>query len=183
MRTPLTLVGLVLAVVLTLSGCGGSDDDKLSSTDRDKAADAALTYVGGGEVTDVERGDGDDRYAYEVEVKLPGGTDVDVELDEDFQVINNPPKAADLESGEAQTTEPTPTPTATADPDDRPLTGSTLKKATAAALKATDPAGKVTETSESDDADHAYEVEVLLPNGQDVTVELDRSFKVTKIDR
>ena len=43
--------------------------------------------------------------------------------------------------------------------------------------------GKVIETGGSDDSDHAYEVDVLLPNGEDVTIELDENYKVTEIDR
>lgn len=58
----------------------------------------------------------------------------------------------------------------------------TLKKASDAAIKAAG-GGKVTETGGSDDDDHVYEVDVLLENGEDVTVELDGAFKVTKIDR
>ena len=181
MRTPLAVSGLVLAAALTLSACGG-DDGKLSSDDRDKASAAALEYVGVGAVTDTERGDGDDGFAYEVEVTLPGGADIDVELDDSFKVTNNPPKAADLEPGVAAPSKAPSASSATAD-DDRALTGSTLQKASAAALKATDAKGKITETSGSDDSDHVYEVDVLLPNGEDVTVELDKAFKVTKIDR
>jgi uncharacterized membrane protein YkoI len=93
------------------------------------------------------------------------------------------PASSDHTTASATTTEsaPTPSPTLTAD-DDRPATGATLKKASDAALRATD-GGKVTETSGSDDVDHVYEVDVLLPSGEDVTVELDQSFKVTKLDR
>jgi uncharacterized membrane protein YkoI len=182
MRTPRAIIGLTLVAALGLSACGGGDDEKLTRTDRTKASAAALDYVGGGTVTDAERGDGDDGYAYGVEVTLPGGTDIDVELDKAFKVTNSPAKATDLDpSAAAGDPTATPSPSVTAD-DDRPLTGATLKKASAAALKATD-GGKITETSGSDDADHDYEVDVLLPSGEDVTVELDKAFKVTKIDR
>ncbi|KAA1395590.1 PepSY domain-containing protein [Aeromicrobium ginsengisoli] len=184
MRPPRAIIGLTLVAALGLSACGGGDnDEKLSSSNRTKASAAALKYVGGGAVTDAERGDGDDGYAYGVEVTLPGGTDIDVELDKAFAVTNSPAKASDLEPAapSADATAAAPSPKATAD-DDRPLTGSTLKKASAAALKATD-GGRITETSGSDDADHEYEVDVLLPSGEDVTVELDKAFAVTKIDR
>ena len=184
MRTPRAIIGLTLVAALGLSACGGGDsDEKLASSDRAKASAAALKYVGGGAVTDAERGDGDDGYAYGVEVTLPGGTDIDVELDKSFTVTNSPATASDLAPATPRADAPTagPAPKATAD-DDRALTGSTLTKASAAALKATD-GGKVTETSGSDDADHEYEVDVLLPSGEDVTVELDQAFKVTKIDR
>jgi len=181
MRTPRAIIGLTLVAALGLSACGGGDDEKLSSGDRAKASAAALKYVGGGAVTDTERGDGDDGYAYGVEVTLPGGTDIDVELDTSFTVTNSPAKASDLEPSAPQAGS-TSSPAPKAATDDRPLTGSTLTKATAAALEATGD-GKVTETSGSDDTDHEYEVEVLLPSGADVTVELDRDFKVTRIDR
>ncbi|MEV7397839.1 PepSY domain-containing protein [Aeromicrobium sp. NPDC092404] len=184
MRTPRAIIGLTLVAALGLSACGGGDDEKLSSSDRAKASSAALEYVGGGAVTDAERGDGDDGYAYGVEVTLPNGADIDVELDTSFKVTNSPAKAADLEPSaapEAAGATSAPSSSARAD-DDRPLTGATLEKASAAALKATD-GGKITETSGSDDADHEYEVDVLLPGGEDVTVELDRAFSVTKIDR
>lgn len=180
MRTPLTLAGLAVAAALTLGACGG-DDDALSASDRQKASAAALAYVGGGAVTDADRGDGDDPFAFEVEVTLPNGTDIDVELDEAFKVTNSPPKAADFADPAATPSASESTPSPSAD-DDQPLTGDTLKKASDAALKATG-GGTVTETSGSDDADHVYEVDVDLANGEDVTVELDDAFKVTKIDR
>jgi uncharacterized membrane protein YkoI len=186
LRSRLAAVGVAGALALTLSACGGSDDEALSSADRDKASAAALKYVGGGSVTDAERGDGDDKYAYQVEVTLPNGTDIDVELDDSFSVTNSPPKASEFETGSPSATPPVdPTgaaPSAPGSGDDQPLTGDTLAKASDAALKAAG-GGKVTETSGSDDPDHAYEVDVLMPDGKDLTVELDKSFKVTKIDR
>jgi uncharacterized membrane protein YkoI len=185
MRTPLALAGLTATLALTLGACGGDDDGTLSSGDREKASAAALAYVGGGAVTDADVGDGDDQHAYEVEVTLPNGTDIDVELDDAFAVTNSPPKAADF-SAEAPDTTPSQDPTAAAPTDsaddDRALTGDTLTKASEAALTAT-KGGTVTETSTSDDADHAYEVDVLLASGEDVTVELDQDFTVTTIDR
>ncbi len=184
-RPRLAAVGLTAALALTLGACGGSDDEALSSADRDKASAAALEYVGGGAVTDAERGDGDDQYAYQVEVTLPSGTDIDVELDDAFKVTNSPPKAVDFATPSDSPSDTAPTdaaPSAVAPQDDRGLLGETKTKAEAAALKATGE-GRVTETSGSDDADHVYEVDVLLPSGEDVTVELDADFKVTKIDR
>ncbi|MCL8252194.1 PepSY domain-containing protein [Aeromicrobium fastidiosum] len=186
-RPRLAAVGAISALALTLGACGGSDDEALSSGDREKASAAALAYVGGGAVTDAERGDGDDRYEYQVEVTLPNGTDIDVELDDSFAVTNSPPKAADFATDDPSAT-PTgaaPTdasPSAVAPEDDRGLLGETRTKAEAAALKATGE-GRVTGTSGSDDADHVYEVDVLLPSGEDVTVELDADFTVTTIDR
>jgi uncharacterized membrane protein YkoI len=184
MKKTLTAAALGLILALSLSACGGGASGAVSQSDREKASEAALKATGGGAVTDAERGDDDDKYAYEVEVTFDNGSDTDVELDENFKVLNNPPKASDFaaKADASAPAEPEATPDARLDADDRPLTGETLRKASAAALKATER-GKVIETGGSDDRDHAYEVDVLLPNGEDLTVELDKAFKVTKIDR
>jgi len=60
--------------------------------------------------------------------------------------------------------------------DDRPLAGSSLAKATAAALAHTG-GGKVVETEVGDDG-AAYGVEVRLSDGRVVEVELDESYHV-----
>ncbi len=60
--------------------------------------------------------------------------------------------------------------------DDRPLTGSTLEKATAAALEHTG-GGTVLETEAGDDG-AAYGVEIRLADGTQAEVSLDRSFNV-----
>jgi uncharacterized membrane protein YkoI len=82
-----------VAALVVLGGAGaalaGSDDD---ATDRpiegpalQKAEDAALAETGGGRVTETEQGD--EESLYEVEVTLDNGDQVDVQLDEDFQVV------------------------------------------------------------------------------------------------
>ena len=60
--------------------------------------------------------------------------------------------------------------------DDKPLTGSTLEQAKAAALAHTG-GGTVTETEVGDDG-AAYGVEIRLADGSQVEVNLDGSFKV-----
>jgi hypothetical protein len=52
----------------------------------ERASAAALAYLGEGRVTDTEIGD-EEGY-YEIEVSLPGGGQVDVHLDEDFNVLS-----------------------------------------------------------------------------------------------
>ncbi|MFZ0141579.1 MAG: PepSY domain-containing protein [Aeromicrobium sp.] len=175
-----TLTGAVLGLVLALSltACG----DDISSSDRERASEAALRATGATRVNEVELGHDNDKYAFEVEVRFTNGAEVDVELDENFKVINSPPTASDFSEDVSSTSEPTAEPNIGLDADDRPLTGETFNRASAAALKATGT-GKVIETGGSDDRDHAYEVDVLLPNGEDVTIELDEKFKVTEIDR
>ena len=60
--------------------------------------------------------------------------------------------------------------------DDRPLTGATLERATAAALAHTD-GGTVVETEVGDDG-AAYDVEVRLGDGRVVELQLDERFAV-----
>ncbi|GAA0966262.1 PepSY domain-containing protein [Frigoribacterium faeni] len=61
-------------------------DDDLTGTDYDQAAAAAIAAAGGGTVTDADRSD-DSGVAYEVDVRLDDGTEVDVDLDQDFGVV------------------------------------------------------------------------------------------------
>jgi uncharacterized membrane protein YkoI len=170
------VLGLVLA--LSLASCG----EDISTGDRQKATEAALRATGASRAIEVERGRDNDKYTFEVEVRFSNGAEVDVELDENFKVMNSPPTARDFSEDVSSTTEPTTEPSIGLDADDRPLTGETFNRASAAALKATGT-GKVIETGGSDDRDHAYEVDVLLPNGEDVTIELDEKYRVTEIDR
>jgi hypothetical protein len=66
---------------------------------------------------------------------------------------------------------------ATSGDDDKPLTGSTLDRAVVAAVDATG-GGTVTETEVGDDG-ASSSVEILLQDGRQVEVDLDREFRVT----
>lgn len=59
-----------------------SDDQALA-----KASQAALEHTGGGEVTETEVGDEESHY--EVEVTLQDGRQVDVQLNEQFEVVGD----------------------------------------------------------------------------------------------
>jgi uncharacterized membrane protein YkoI len=179
-----------LAAVLTLGGltaCGSSD--QLDGSDRTKAEKAALSETGGGKVTDAEKTDGDDAkdHAYEVQVSLDNGDEVDVDLDEDFEVVrtdvdrNDATTDAENTGTDTGTDAGTDTPSTGGRDDDAPLTGATLARASRSALAATG-GGKVTDSSRSDDPDHVYEVEVRLANGDEVDVELDQKFVVMHQD-
>ncbi|HZI98295.1 MAG TPA: PepSY domain-containing protein [Actinomycetales bacterium] len=71
-------------------GAGGTADDtdppdqQLTGTDLDRASEAALAETGGGTVVDSEAGD--DGAAYSVEIRRDDGTEVEVDLDQDFAV-------------------------------------------------------------------------------------------------
>ena len=62
------------------------------------------------------------------------------------------------------------------DDDERPITGTALERAKAAALEHTGE-GTVTET-ETDDEESFYEVEVTLEDGSETDVQLNRDFSV-----
>ena len=62
-------------------------DTPITGPARAKAEAAALAHIGGGQVTETEVGD-EDSY-YEVEVRLPDGRQVDVQLDENFTVVGS----------------------------------------------------------------------------------------------
>lgn len=67
------------------------------------------------------------------------------------------------------------------DADNDRLTGSTLERASDAALAEVGE-GTVSDAERSDDLDHEYSVEVRLDNGNDVDVELDDEFTVVRVD-
>ena len=77
---------------------GGSDDaaegpdTAISGEELQKASEAALDETGGGTVTGTEVGD-EESY-YEVEVTRDDGSQVDVQLDENFAVVGG---SADIE--------------------------------------------------------------------------------------
>lgn len=74
---------------LALAG-GGSDSDRpLAGSDLARATEAALAHTGGGTVVETEVGD--DGAAYGVEIRLPDGSVVEVNLDARFDVIGSSP--------------------------------------------------------------------------------------------
>jgi len=83
------------AVALAIAGAGAGvavasgagDESPLTGTTLEKASKAALEHTGGGTVTEAEVGDGGS--AYEVEVRTDDGTQVEVNLDENFNVIGS----------------------------------------------------------------------------------------------
>jgi hypothetical protein len=66
---------------------GGDTGEQLTGPDAQKAESAAIAAVGGGTVTEVERDDGNGTGAFEVEVKREDGTQVEVHLDGDLNVV------------------------------------------------------------------------------------------------
>ena len=96
-------VAAVSAAGATAVGAASGDDAEAPITGAalDSAAAAALAHTGAGRVTDTEVGD-EESY-YEVEVTMDDGSEVDVQLDEQFNVVDAP--EADDDGAEDETGE------------------------------------------------------------------------------
>jgi uncharacterized membrane protein YkoI len=89
------VIAAALAMLVTLGGAGiayaagGDSEEQVTGPEAKKAKSAAIAAVGGGTVTEVERDDGDGTAAgvFEVEVKREDGTQVEVHLDGDLNVV------------------------------------------------------------------------------------------------
>lgn len=175
-------ISAAVAAALVLGGTGVAvavtepfdTDDSLSGTALEKASAAALDEVGKGSVTDAESDD-DGTGAYEVEVTLEDGTQVDVRLDKSFTVVG-----VENETGDGQDDADDSATDDAADNAANPLSDADKASAEKAALA--EVPGTVTDVDRSDDADHAYEVEVTREDGTDVDVELDEKFSVVRVD-
>ena len=172
------------AAVIVLGGAGiavaatdpfDQDNDRLTGSALESASEAALAEVGEGTVSEAERSDDLD-HAYTVEVRLDNGADVDVELDEQFDVV----RVDGVVPGTGATPSPSATSAAPVTNEDAPISTEERASAEQAALAAAG-SGTVTELDRSDDADHAWEVEVTAADGRDTDVELDANFGVVKV--
>ena len=92
----------IIAGAGLLAGSASSDDDEfeqpITGAELEQASAAALAHTRGGRVTDTEVGD-EEGY-YEVEVTLDNGNQVDVHLDENFNVLSTEDDGADDEDDE-----------------------------------------------------------------------------------
>jgi uncharacterized membrane protein YkoI len=90
-------IAVVAALGATGAAVGTSDDDRadtpITGTDLERASDAALDETGGGKVTGTEVDDEESKY--EVEVTLEDGSQVDVQLDENFEVVGSEAESED----------------------------------------------------------------------------------------
>jgi uncharacterized membrane protein YkoI len=141
----------------------GDDSGPITGEALERASEAALAHTGEGRVTETELDD-EESY-YEVEVTLDDGSQVDVQLDEQFNVVGDEQEEEDDDEGEDDV-----------DDDSGPITGEALDRASEAALAHTG-GGRVTDT-EVEDEESYYEVEVTLDDGSQVDVQLDEDFNV-----
>jgi len=77
------------AAAAGIAVAGGGDDSEapIEGAALDKASEVALEETGGGTVTDTETGD-EESY-YEVEVTLDDGTQTDVQVNRNFDVVGS----------------------------------------------------------------------------------------------
>jgi uncharacterized membrane protein YkoI len=155
----------ILAVGGTVWTATASDD--VRGGERDRVGNAATRAVGG-TVVDVETSD-DPGEAYEVEVRLDDGTETDVALDEDLNVV-----ARDADDREDRDD-----PDGASDSDDRALSASERASAEKAALTAVG-GGTVIDVEAGDDRGTAYDVEVRAADNTEWDVELDASYEVLR---
>ena len=95
-RTKVVIAGAAVAAAAiggtgVAAAAGGGDDDEtetpITGTELDKASAAALDHTGEGRVTETEKGD--EESLYEVEVTLDDRSQIDVQLDADYQVVGD----------------------------------------------------------------------------------------------
>lgn len=177
-RTRIAVVAAAVVGVAAVGGgvawasAGGDDgaDEQLTGEELDRASEAALEHAGGGRVTGTEKDD--EESAYEVEVTLDDGGQLDVQLDADYRVVGDERDERDDETDDADDA---------ADGSDEPLTGEELDRASEAAL-AHAGGGQVTDSETGEDG-YDYQVEVTLDDGTEVDVHLDDAFQVVGEER
>jgi uncharacterized membrane protein YkoI len=87
------VIAAAVAMLLALGGAGiayangGDSEEQVTGPEAQKAKSAAIAAVGGGTLTELERDDGNATGAFEVEVTRDDGTQVEVHLDGDYDVV------------------------------------------------------------------------------------------------
>jgi uncharacterized membrane protein YkoI len=82
------IAALGTGIGIAAAGSGGDGDESpITGSALERASAAALDETGGGRVTETEVGD--EESFYEVEVTLDDGSQVDVQLDEEFHVVGS----------------------------------------------------------------------------------------------
>jgi hypothetical protein len=102
MKRKLAVIAALVLVAGAVSAgfaiAAGGDEQPLTGSNLERATAAALEYTGGGTVVETESGD--DGAAYSVGIRLDNGSEVEVNLDENFDVIGG--EADDDGSGDEE---------------------------------------------------------------------------------
>jgi hypothetical protein len=87
------VIAAAVAMLVALGGAGiayangGDSGEQVTGPDAEKAKSAAIAALGGGTVTEVERDDGYGSGVFEIEVKRDDGSQVEVHLDRNLNVV------------------------------------------------------------------------------------------------
>jgi uncharacterized membrane protein YkoI len=147
------------------------------AADLDAAIEAALAEVGPGTVIEADVDD-DSNHAYEIDVRLDGGGEVEVKLDADLAIVSVRQESPDDDGDGDDASKDD----ASDDDASEAVTDASVRAKAEKAALAEVGSGTVVSVELSDDADHVYEVEIDLGNGRDADVELDADFRVVKVD-
>jgi uncharacterized membrane protein YkoI len=95
LRTLVIAAAVAMLLALGAAGIayanGGDSEEQLTGPEAEKAKSAAIAAVGGGTVTEVERDDSNGTGAFEVEVTREDGSQLEVHLDGDYNVVGQEP--------------------------------------------------------------------------------------------
>lgn len=174
-RKRVVLPALATVAVLAVGGTvWAASADDVTGAERDRVAAAATKAAGGGEALEIEKAD-DPGEAYEVEVRLADGTEVDVTLDRDLGVVatDRDDRDDDRDDRDDDRDDAGEAP----DADDRVLGAAERTSAEKAALAAVG-SGTVVDVDPSDDPGVAYEAEVRDAKGVEWEVDLATDFSV-----
>lgn len=177
-RKRVVLPALATVAVLAVGGTvWAASADGVNGDERERVAAAATKAAGGGEAVEVERAD-DPGEAYEVEVRLADGGEVDVTLDADLGVVTTDRDDTDDTDDARDDVADRP------DADDRALSAAERTDAERAALAAVG-SGTVVDVDPSDDPGVAYEAEVRDADGVawDVDLAADLTVVAKQLDR
>jgi uncharacterized membrane protein YkoI len=173
-RKRVVLPTVATVAVLSIGGTmwTAAANDDVQGGERDRVGAAAVEAAGGGTVVDVEASD-DRGEAYEVEVRMDDGTEVDVTLDQDLNPVSQDADDRDdrdRDDNDADGDDGL-------DADDRAVSAEERQSAELGALDAVG-GGTVEQVEASDDSREAYEVEVRMDDGTEWDVELDADYDV-----
>ena len=96
----IVVLALGAAAIARATGVGDDEGQRLTGSVAARAEAAALKATGGGDVTGSEL-DNEKGATYEVEVRKPDGSTVDVRLDESFAVVAIDGDSEELDSDDA----------------------------------------------------------------------------------
>jgi hypothetical protein len=104
-RSRKLLIGGAAILVLGVGGAGiaqgvGGDDEQATGAEADRAKAAAVKSAGGGQAVGVER-ENEGRSSWEVEVRRPDGSEVEVDLNRELKRVGAETDEDRGEQGEA----------------------------------------------------------------------------------